>query len=69
MIIYRYNTDEMDLETAKGIFDYLEQALPEEQIIFIPSNIDLMFNCNLDELKRYANRLNEIIEQREKNIN
>ena len=70
MILMRFEFETGDkLDSALKLFEDLHQHYPNEEIVAVPSNVDLMFNCTLEDLIDIRDRLDKTIERIEEKEN
>jgi len=72
IILYKYSfsPDEVISSRIDGItakFHELKEAFPDDVVLVIPSSDETLFNCSLQQLYDFRNRLNELIKEKEAN--
>lgn len=68
MIIFKYNIEKNNFKNIHENFIYMKNTFPEEDIIAIPYGIDILTDCTLDELYKFRNDLDNIIERAEEKL-
>lgn len=70
MILMRFEFETGDkLDSALKLFEDLQKHYPDEEIVAVPTNVDLMFNCTLDDLIDIRDKLDKTIERIEEKEN
>ncbi len=57
-----------DYEEARHILETYQRALPDRQVIMIPSNISVWEDVDINILKYYYNILGDLIKEKEQEI-
>lgn len=63
MIIIRYNIE--DLDTTTEVYRNLCEALKDEQVIALPQDWDILFNCSTSDLYYYKEMIENAIHDKE----
>ncbi len=67
MIILRYNADNEDLESVAATFTSIRKALSkEEEIICLPHDWDILFNCSESDLICIKEMIEKILTEKYK---
>lgn len=63
MIIIRYNIE--DLDTTNEIYHMIHESLKNEQVIALPQDWDILFNCSTSDLYYYKEMIENAIHDKE----
>lgn len=64
MIIIRYD-ENYGPDKVINYYNYIETLFPEEKILTIPQEWDILFNCSTADLYNFIDEIKEIIRQKE----
>lgn len=64
MIVLRYNADKFDPEEMTSYYKWLKETTKEE-VIALPTDWDILFNCSTADLYGFIEHIKEIIRQKE----
>lgn len=68
MNILYIDFNELDLNEVKSLHDMIELRVGKGNLITLPMQTNLLYNVNLDKLCETRDRLNEVIENRMKDM-
>ena len=61
MVIIRYNTEKTSLDEAYNICNFIKEQLFTEEIIALPQDWDILFNCSTAELYYFKQQIEQLI--------
>ena len=65
MIIVRYNSNSTSFEEINESFLCLKKEFPDEKILALPQDWDILFNCSTSDLYYYKKMIEDIIHDKD----
>lgn len=68
MIIVRYSTND-GLNRVNEIYQEFQKLNLKEEVIFLPQDWDILFNCSIADLQYYKRMIERVINRKEDQLN